>query len=151
MENSLKGLLLAAGTIITCIIIGLGFYIAREARDTASSGAGQINRLNAEFTESDKSMYDGIMVSGSEVVNVINKFKNDEICIKVQNKKVSFPTYYIYNMDEAKKTLTSASTSSLKNAQSTKSDFYINPNAQFSGLVLRDANNVIIGIYFDQV
>ena len=49
MENSLKGLLLAGGTVITCIIIGLGFYIAREARDTASAGSGQINRLNAEF------------------------------------------------------------------------------------------------------
>ena len=30
MENSLKGLMLAAGIIITCIIISLGFYIARE-------------------------------------------------------------------------------------------------------------------------
>ena len=39
MENSLKGLLLAAGTIITCIIISLGFYIAREAKDTAATGA----------------------------------------------------------------------------------------------------------------
>ena len=47
MENSLKGLLLAAGTIITCIIISLGFYIAREAKDTAATGAGQINALNA--------------------------------------------------------------------------------------------------------
>ncbi len=46
MENSLKGLLLAAGTIITCVIIGLGFYIAREARDTAANGAGQISKLN---------------------------------------------------------------------------------------------------------
>ena len=45
MENSLKGLMLAAGIIITCIIISLGFYIAREASDTASSGTGQINEL----------------------------------------------------------------------------------------------------------
>ena len=48
MENSLKGLMLAAGIIITCIIISLGFYIAREARDTASEGTGQINQLQAE-------------------------------------------------------------------------------------------------------
>ncbi|RGS63463.1 hypothetical protein DWX81_15600 [Roseburia inulinivorans] len=41
MENSLKGLMLAAGIIITCIIISLGFYIAREARDTASEGTGR--------------------------------------------------------------------------------------------------------------
>ena len=64
MENSLKGLILAAGTIITCIVIGLGFYIAREARDTASSGAGQINKLNAEFADTSKTMYEGTEVSG---------------------------------------------------------------------------------------
>ena len=87
MENSLKGLLLAAGTIITCIIIGLGFYIAREARDTAANGAGQISRLNAEFNESDKVIYDGLKVSGSEVINVINKFKNEPISIQVTTKK----------------------------------------------------------------
>ena len=31
MENSLKGLILAAGTIITCVVISLAFYISREA------------------------------------------------------------------------------------------------------------------------
>jgi len=83
MDNSLKGLILAAGTIITCIVISLGFYISREARDTAASGAGQISKLNAEFNESDKVMYDGLSVSGSEVINVINKFKNGDIAIQV--------------------------------------------------------------------
>ena len=89
MENSLKGLLLAAGTIITCIVISLGFFIAREARDTAADGAGQISKLNAEFNESDKVMYDGLKVSGSEVINVINKFRNNTLAIKVVTKKKS--------------------------------------------------------------
>ena len=34
MENSLKGLILAAGTIITCVVISLAFYISREAKPT---------------------------------------------------------------------------------------------------------------------
>ena len=74
MENSLKGLLLAAGTIITCVVISLSFFIAREAKNTANNGANQINQLNAEFMESDKTIYDGARVSGSEVINVIKKF-----------------------------------------------------------------------------
>ena len=82
MENSLKGLMLAAGIIITCIIISLGFYIAREARDTASEGTGQINQLQAEFTDASKTMYDGTEVSGSEVLNVIRiKIKRTTIII----------------------------------------------------------------------
>jgi hypothetical protein len=38
MENSLKGLILAAGTIITCVVITLAFYISREAKQTAING-----------------------------------------------------------------------------------------------------------------
>ena len=97
MENSLKGLMLAAGVIITCIVVGLGFFISREARDTASNGAGQISKLNAEFNESDKVMYDGLEVSGSEVINVINKYKNEEVGVMVYTKKSN--ESYIYKID----------------------------------------------------
>ena len=97
MENSLKGLMLAAGIIITCIIISLGFYIAREARDTASEGTGQINQLQAEFTDASKTMYDGTEVAGSEVLNVIRKFSDETMGILVQTNKNK--SYYNYNFD----------------------------------------------------
>lgn len=149
MENSLKGLLLAAGTIITCVVVGLGFYIAREARDTASGGAGQISRLNAEFNESDKVMYDGLEVSGSEVVNVISKYKNNLVSIKVVTKKGT--TYYGCNMNSTEDELAGSSTASVKDAQKSTSATYINPSAQFGGQIIRDKNNAIIGICFQQM
>lgn len=148
MENSLKGLILAAGVIITCIVIGLGFYIAREARDTAANGAGQISKLNAEFNESDKVMYDGLEVSGSEVVNVINKFKNNNISIRVATKKCLMSYIYSLNLDGS--ALGAKSAADVKDAQKTSSITYINPNAQFMGEILRDINNTIIGIAFTQ-
>jgi hypothetical protein len=149
MENSLKGLILAAGVIITCIVIGLGFYIAREARDTAANGAGQISKLNAEFNESDKVMYDGLEVSGSEVVNVINKFKNASISVKVATNKCIIS--YIYGLTLDGKQLGSKSSADVKDAQKTSNTSYINPNAQFLGEIIRDVNNTIIGIAFSQV
>lgn len=149
MENSLKGLLLAAGTIITCVVVGLGFYIAREARDTASGGAGQISRLNAEFNESDKVMYDGLEVSGSEVVNVINKYKNSLVSIKVVTKKGT--AYYGCNLNAEENELSGSSTASIKDAQKSTSVTYINPSAQFVGQIIRDKNNAIIGICFQQM
>lgn len=149
MDNSLKGLILAAGTIITCIVIGLGFYIAREARDTASSGAGQISKLNAEFNESDKVMYDGLDVSGSEVVNLINKYRDDDISIKVKTKKTT--VYYGKYLTNSDTVLGSESSASVKDAQKSTSDYFINQNAQFTGEVLRDSNDTIIGISFIQI
>ena len=144
MDNSLKGLILAAGTIITCIVISLGFYISREARDTAASGAGQISKLNAEFNESDKVMYDGLSVSGSEVVNVINKFKNGDISIQVNTKKSSI--YYVNVLDDKQTEIIGSSS-----AQNSQSNTYINPNGQFLGSIIRDVNYTIIGIIFSQV
>ncbi|MBR3772745.1 MAG: hypothetical protein IKL07_10810 [Clostridium sp.] len=155
MENSLKGLLLAAGTIITCIVISLGFFIAREARDTATDGAGQISKLNAEFNESDKVMYDGMMVSGSEVVNVINKFRNNMLSITVHTKlsDISY-NYHLKKVDngtsEADWRLGDESASKGYTAMELDNAGYINPNAQFRGEVIRDRNQVIIGIVFTQ-
>lgn len=97
MENSLKGLILAAGTIITCVVISLAFYISREAKQTALNGAKEINRINTEFAESDKVVYDNTTVSGSEVMNVIKKTDGEKVGIYVKTKKSE--TYYGYQFD----------------------------------------------------
>ena len=148
MENSLKGLMLAAGIIITCIIISLGFYIAREASDTASSGTGQINELQAEFADTSKTMYENTEVSGSEVINVIRKFSDEMIGIKVQTKKNT--SYYIYQFSDADGSLKNASTLDYKSAQNAASANYINPTGRFLGSVVRDANGTITGLSFVQ-
>lgn len=148
MENSLKGLMLAAGIIITCIIISLGFYIAREASDTASSGTGQINELQAEFADTSKTMYENTEVSGSEVINVIRKFSDETIGVKVQTKKNT--SYYIYQFNDLDGSLKQASSLDYKSAQSAASANYINPTGRFLGAVVRDANGTITGLSFVQ-
>ncbi len=148
MENSLKGLMLAAGIIITCIIISLGFYIAREASDTASSGTRQISELQEEFTDASKTMYDNTEVSGSEVVNVIRKFQDEMLGICVQTKKTT--TYYNYRFSESDGSLGQQAATDYKTAQSATSVNYINPTGRFLGTVVRDANGTITGLYFQQ-
>lgn len=148
MENSLKGLMLAAGIIITCIIISLGFYIAREASDTASSGTGQIHQLQAEFADTSKTMYENTEVSGSEVINVIRKFSDEMIGIKVQTKKNT--SFYIYQFNESDGSLGAVSTNDVKRAQTPSNASYINPTGRFLGAVVRDANGTITGLSFVQ-
>lgn len=148
MSNSLKGLLLAAGVIITCIVVSLGFYISREANAAATNGVGQISRMNKEISESDKSMYDGLEVTGSEVINAINKNKNEELSIKVITKKST--VYYNRLLAKGDGELGAVSGASITDAQRVSNVNYINQNAQFTGEVLRDANDTIIGIKFTQ-
>ncbi|MDE6209534.1 MAG: hypothetical protein K2M73_07675 [Lachnospiraceae bacterium] len=148
MENSLKGLILAAGTIITCVVISLGFFISREAKDTAANGANQINRLNAEFLESDKTIYDGATVSGSEVINVIKRFADEKLSIYVKTNKSS--TFYGYMLNMENGNITGESNNSISIAYNEENSAYINPYANFKGMLIRDENNVITGISFTQ-
>lgn len=148
MDNSLKGLILAAGTIITCVVISLGFFIAREAKDTASNGANQINKLNSEFVESDKVIYDGATVSGSEVINVIKKFKNEKLGILVITNKCE--TYYGYSFDVKDGDIIGQVDSKDIDPTDSDSDHYINPYVNFQGRIIRDKNEVITGIVFIQ-
>ncbi len=149
MENSLKGLLLAAGTIITCVVITLGFFISREAQTTANNGAKQINNLNAEFLESNKSMYDGNTVSGSEVINSISKMSNESTGICVKTKLST--TFYNYDFDVTTGELRSKINLLYNKAGDTFANEYINPSAMFSAIVVRNKNQVITGIVFTQV
>ena len=142
MENSLKGLILAAGTIITCVVISLAFYISREARQTAVNGAQEINKLNTEFAESDKIVYDNATVSGSEVLNVIKKMSEDNIGVS--------ETYYGYSFDLSSGALGAASNTNYTQAVQVTANAYINPYANFKGTVIRDSNDTITGIKFVQ-
>ena len=148
MENSLKGLILAAGTIITCVVISLAFYISREAKQTALNGAKEINRINTEFAESDKVVYDNTTVSGNEVMNVIKKTDGEKVGIYVKTKKSE--TYYGYQFDLSSGALGAAAKGNYSLAAETSSDTYINPYADFKGSVIRDSNDTITGIKFVQ-
>lgn len=148
MENSLKGLILAAGIIITCVIISLGFYIAREAKDTASSGAGQINKLQGEFADASKTIYDGAEVSGSEVRNVIRKFQDEMVGVLVKTNKGN--TYYGYHFSEETGELEEGETGEYSQTQTQGTQQYINPAGRFSGTLIRDANGAITGLVFQQ-
>jgi len=148
MENSLKGLILAAGTIITCMVISLGFFISREAKDTATNGVNQIGGLNTEFAAGDKTIYDGAQVSGSEVLNVIKKYAKDSIGIYVQTGKSS--TYYNSEFDLSNGNYVDDNSNTYELALDNASDTYINPYGNFMGRVVTDSNNTITGIEFIQ-
>lgn len=135
MDNSLKGLILAAGVIITCLVVGLGFYLSREAKNTSNNGASQISKMNSEYQDVDKSMYDGLKISGREVVKLIKKSSDDYFKITVKTGlKTSGTTY-----------------NSVPNPFPTPGeDDYINPDAYFLGEVTYDKNNVIDGLILTQ-
>lgn len=149
MENSLKGLILAAGTVITCLVITLGFYLSKEAQATAGTGTSKIEKINAEFAENDKMIYDDVQVSGNEVINAIKKFKGENIGISVTTN--SEKVFYGYVFDLKTGELKSKSDKEYTQEITENSSEYINPFGTFKGKVIRNGNDVITGIIFTQV
>jgi len=71
MENALKGLLMAAATVITCTIIAFGFYAVDLAKNNASAGYEALNSYGNRLSENNYLIYDGAMISGSELINLL--------------------------------------------------------------------------------
>lgn len=148
MENSLKGLMLAAGVVITCIVVGLGFYISREAKNTSSGGISQITSMNSEYQNMDKTLYDGISVSGREVIEAIDKFKDeiDGSTFKVTVFTKKMPA----TGTGATGVVFAAGAYPIEDAKNKNNNSYINPDGSFLGNVVKDANGLITELKFSQ-
>ena len=142
MESALKGLVLAAGVILTCIVVGIGFYMAREAKATAFVTAENLSELKQEIKEQDIMKYHEREVSGSDVMNLIKRkllaYEDTDIAplyIEVQTKE--HQEKYVNNKY-------------LSKLYEADNDHYINPIGCFYGKVCKDENDVIIGVLFEQ-
>ncbi len=133
MENSLKGLILASGVVITCIIVSLGFFIAREAKNAANNGLSQISEI-AMSDDVMMKLYDGLRVSGKEVLEVVDKYGTElidgSLVIQVITGRTEGERHKIMFDTELADT---AAARDYSNAD------YINPNGTFDGSVTTDA------------
>lgn len=152
MENSLKAILIGAGVVITMIVVSIGFMLMRSGQRTAQNAIGRLDQINSEMAESQYTMYDGMETSGNEVVNVLNKFKDEYIGIQVRTKKNSGGTWYIYDVTVSNNvgSIGSKSTNSISNTIDEKHTQYINPNGTFIGSLIRDENGTVVALVFTQ-
>lgn len=136
MNNGLKALLIAASTIITCIIISLGFRMAKEAGAIGNSVVGEFYRYRSVVEERDLMKYDGAVVYGSDVVNLMKKELSgtaDGFVVTVKEKK----TGYSYT-----------DRSGAEKAEDIERAEYIVPTSEYTGKVVRNENGVIMEILF---
>jgi len=151
MENSLKAIIIGAGVVITMMVVSIGFILMRSGQSTALNTINRLDRINVELAESEYTMYDGMEVSGSEVVNAVRKFKDERIGIQVKTKKDSSGQWYIKAVDIANKEfVSSGSVGNISDLIDVAKDEYVNPNGVFLGSIVRDKNGTIIALIFEQ-
>lgn len=136
MSHGLKALLLAASTIITCIIVGLGFMMAREAKQIGNYMVEELHQYRVAIEEQDYTKYDGAIVYGNDVVNLMKKeFSGNtgSVHITVESKG----KIYTYEKEE-----------DLGLVQNPENGHYIAPMEEYIGEVVRNKNEVIEELIF---
>ncbi len=136
MSHGLKALLIAASTIITCIIVGLGFSMAREAKQIGNYVVKELHSYRVAVEEQDYTKYDGVTVYGTDVVNLM------KYAFTVEESGVSVV------VEENGECRIYAEAEDIKRAGEIGNMYYITPAAEYTGEVKRNKNNVIVEILF---
>lgn len=139
MENAVKAIMIAAGVIITLVVVSFGFMILKQGKLFVNESSNKLSDMSAEMLESEYTQYDGVLSNGSVVSNVV-KDKKDEIKVVVKTKKNT--SGEIYNSE--------TTAAELAEMYKAGDNDYINPKGKFMGAVTRDANGAVISITFTQ-
>lgn len=142
VTDSVKILIFAATVIITCILVALGFQAASVARGIGNNAILQMAEINNDLQSSDIKRYDQAEIYGSDVVNCIKKHLGD-----YQSTDIA-PIYIGVITSLSEQTYTNGGyIKDIKNFTNTR---YVKPTAVFIGSVVKNENNVILGITFVQ-
>lgn len=140
LSEATKILLIAAVTIITCVIAGLGMMAMRSAQELNKTAMTQMQNLNESLQDSDIKKYDMIEVYGSDVVNCIKKYLGDY-------ESGETAPIYIYVKTRLKEN-TYTNGTQIQNVQNFSHANYIKPTEVLTGEVDKNQNDVILGIRF---
>lgn len=136
MNNGLKALLIAASTIITCMIVTLGFSLAKEAKQIGNQVTEELEHYKTTLSERELVKYDGVSVYGADIVNLMKLELKDgkrgfEVRVISAGGQQVFSTYQEYEEAGAKSTLVST--------------------GHYKGKVIRNKNDVITELQFTRI
>jgi hypothetical protein len=116
--------------------------VADVGFDASNIAVEHLNEFNKELSESDLTMYDGYEVTGSDVVNLIKKQLGSFGAAEAA------PLYVYVKTNNAENTYQNGAL--ITKIQDFSSTQYVKPVAKFNCSIVRDLNDVIIGITFQQ-
>lgn len=146
-----KVLMIIAEIAAVMLVIVFGFFAVKFAIDKGKGIVNEAGETIDTTLETKYTMYDGEIISGSNVVNVISTTfsSSDNVYILVKTKENPSGVYYVCDSDcerldsDAERTL-------VRNSKTKTSANYITPTGKFYGEVMRNDNEAIVGIVFTQ-
>lgn len=153
MSHGLKLLLIAAGAIITCIVVVVGFQLTKSGKNDTNKAAEEYSAMIGDYDDIQMTIYEDMEVSGADVVTYIK----DNAAAIVNERIVSINVLTKSNQSQnylasEYKTKTVADVKNKVNEYQQKESAgnYINPTGSFACLVLRNENGMIMSVSFVQ-
>ena len=153
LSTATRAVVIGVAVIIVCVVCSLALYMSKQGKSAINTGTNQYNKMMEDYQELDRAMYDGLEVSGNEVGLLIGRMVSQGAytAVRVKTKASDFVCYNYY-YDEDKNSITNADKAEYLLATTLEkgADHYINPQADFLGKVIKNANGTIICIDFVQ-
>lgn len=111
--------------------------------DKFNSGTAEITGMANTAEEKIFTKYDGVELSGSDVVAAVGSLEGQTICVSVNNGKST--TEYIY-----KANLTDKADGKIADMKSRSKDSYVAPTAKYLGSIERDDTDRIVKVIFEK-
>lgn len=149
MNNTLTTIMIILISLV--LILGLGtwaYSIYNSNMESANQITKDMEKTNQAIIESQFTQYDATEITGSQLINLIRKYEqeNEKICVEVNNGRAV--NTFVYTAD-----LASQATLKAKDAKN-RADLntYINPSTDYLGEVVRDENTgTIVKLKFTKV
>lgn len=157
-ENTGVGIRVAAGIFLTIMLITIVVIITISSQDAAKQGQMKMASITTQLSDTEFNTYNNTTLSGSQVLNAIRQYMNlEQFGIRVVTGKQQSGNDKDGSIYGSTFTKTGEITSGTdKNtdvsvAEDQMNIAYINPSGQFKSSIVRDQNNMIRGIIFEQV
>lgn len=133
MEDSTKLILLGASITVVCLVVAIIFQVYRTSSSSATDLNNQILQTAGDMAQSDITKYDGLEVTGNDVLNAVRRYQDEVTVVVILNNGIR----RTFTGGDVVNTLGSAN--------------YISPIGDFVGKVVRDVNGVIQSLEFEEV
>lgn len=144
---------MAAGAIVTCIVVVVGFQLTKSGKTDTGRAAEQYTSIMSQYDQIQLTMYEDMQISGSDVVNYIKE--NAGVLVNKQIKQIEVETKNgksAYSSTDSNDSTVEKIKEKLRTNQSNVGGGnYINPSGMFECEIKRNANGMIEAINFRQV
>ncbi|MBW4081307.1 ABC transporter permease [Paenibacillus sp. S150] len=158
MSNAQKALVMAAGIFLAIALITIAVVLFTSAQEATKTAQNNFSGIQTELSQTAFTVYDNTLVSGSQVVNALRKFNDqDQFGIQVITGKNPAGQWYgkVINIGVPVDSITygsvvGAAPGKLADAIDEADVDYVNPSGKFKAQLVKDSSNVIRGIVFLQ-